>query len=116
NHPTRAAAISIELLILVTSSARFAGAGSRISFEDRVRAEEAIARVYYGHLIGATRPFQEAVTRPVLEKQVREYLEQSRALERKHHARITETMLAAEWDRIGRATHMPERLSEIAAA
>ena len=43
-----------------------------LSFEDRVRAQEAIERVYYAHQIGATKPFEQAVPRDVLEKKVAE--------------------------------------------
>src|SRR5262245_9439469 len=78
-----------------------------------MRAQEAIARVYYSHVIGAMRPFEEAVPRSVLERQVRAYLEQSRAWEERHRQAITESLLAAEWDRIERSTKMPERLREI---
>ncbi|HMC81802.1 MAG TPA: hypothetical protein VKL61_01055, partial [Candidatus Polarisedimenticolia bacterium] len=34
-----------------------------LTFEERVDAQRAIARVYYSHQIGATQPFDEAVPR-----------------------------------------------------
>src|SRR6266849_5681129 len=44
-----------------------------LTFEERVKAQEAIERVYYSHQIGATKGFEEAVPRAVLEKKVRTY-------------------------------------------
>ena len=44
--------------------------------------QKEIERVYYSHQIGATKPFEEAVPRPVLEAKVRTYLKESVALEK----------------------------------
>jgi hypothetical protein len=52
-----------------------------LSFADRVRAQEAIERTRYAHRVGATKPFEEAVPRAVLERKVVTYLKQSKALE-----------------------------------
>ena len=76
-----AAAIIVAVLLVPTTSARSAQP-RQLTFEDRVRAQEAIERVYYSHLICATMPFEKAVPREVLEKKVRTYLKQSLALER----------------------------------
>src|SRR5262245_40592999 len=73
-------------------------AGRTLTFEERVRAQDAIARVYYSHVIGATKPFEEAVPRWVIEKQVLEYLEQSRAWETRHQKAVTASMLDGEWE------------------
>ena len=39
-----------------------------LSFEERVKAQEASDRVYYSHRIGTTKPFEEAVSRELLER------------------------------------------------
>ena len=53
----------------------------QLTFEERVRAQEAIERIYEKHRIGTRRPFEERVPRDTLEKKVREYLSRSVALE-----------------------------------
>ena len=65
--------------VVVASVACVAAAAGRLpprnlSFDDRVRAQEAIERVYYKHQVGATRPFAVAVPRAVIENKVRRYL------------------------------------------
>src|SRR5262245_37813673 len=95
-------------LIVVPSTS--AAQAQALTFEDRVRAQEAIERVYYAHQIGATRSFEEAVPRAALEKKVRTYLEQSAALS------ITSAMLHHEVERMTAETKMPERLHEVFAA
>jgi len=87
-----------------------------LTFEERVEAQEAIERVYYSHQIGATKPFEEAVPRGVLERKVRRYLEESAALSEEWSTPITPSMLEAELQRIVRSTRYPDRLQEIFAA
>jgi len=87
-----------------------------LTFEDRVKAQEAIERVYYSHQIGTTRPFEEAVTRAVLVHKVRTYLKESLALETIWRKPITAEALERELERIARRTRMPERLHELFAA
>jgi hypothetical protein len=87
-----------------------------ITFEERVRAQEAIERVYYAHQLGATRPFEEAVSREVIEGKVRDYLRMTVALEEWWSTPITGEALHAEMQRIARRSRMPERLREIEAA
>jgi N-acetylneuraminic acid mutarotase len=87
-----------------------------LTFEERVAAQEAIERVYYSHQIGATRPFEEAVPREVLESKVRQYLEQTVALEDYWKTRVTDEMLNRELERMVRGTRLPERLRELFAA
>ena len=87
-----------------------------LSFEQRARAEEAIQRIYYSHQIGATRPFEEAVPRALLEKKVRTYLKQSAALDQFWRTPITAPMLRAELARMQQQSRMPERLRELFAA
>jgi N-acetylneuraminic acid mutarotase len=86
-----------------------------LTFEDRVQAQEAIERVYYSHQIGATKAFQEAVPRDVLERKVRTYLKQSAALEAFWHTTVTAEMLERETKRMAGGTRFPERLAEIYA-
>jgi hypothetical protein len=45
-----------------------------LTFEERVQAQEAVERVYYSHLISATRGFEEVVPHAVVEAKVRTYL------------------------------------------
>jgi N-acetylneuraminic acid mutarotase len=94
-----------------------AGALARdLTLEDRVRAQEAIERVRYSHQDGATKPFEAAVPRALLEKKVTTYLAQSAALEDLWGTPLTADMLAREMERQARRTRMPERLAELHAA
>ena len=80
----------------------------QLSLEGGVRAENAIQRVYYSHQIGASRPFTEVFSRPVLEERVRTYLRESVALENLWGTRVSDDMLRAELRRMWRGTRMPE--------
>src|SRR5207247_10368575 len=86
-----------------------------LTFEQRVRAQEAIERLYYSHQIGATRPFEEAVPRAVLEEKVRTYLTQSAALDVFWKTPVTSEMLHRELERMAASTRMPERLRQLEA-
>lgn len=88
----------------------------RLTFEERVRAQEAIERIYYSHQTGATRPFEEAVPRTILEQKVRTYLKQSLALERFWKTPVTAAALQREMARIAANTRFPERLEEVYSA
>jgi hypothetical protein len=88
-------------------------ASSALTFQERVAAQEAIDRVYYGHQVGATRPFEEVVPREALERKVRDYLKESVLLEQAWSTRVTPQMLQRELKRIARDTRMPSRLQEI---
>src|SRR5439155_15696447 len=87
-----------------------------LTFEDRVKAQGAIERVYYSHQIGVTLPFERAVTRELLEKKVHEYMGESEALESFWHTPVTGASLRREAERIARGTRMPKRLLELYAA
>jgi N-acetylneuraminic acid mutarotase len=87
-----------------------------LTFDDRVKAQEAIERVYYAHQIGATKPFEEAVPHEVLEKKVRAYLKQSVVLEEYWKTPITAQALEREIERMASNTRLPERLREIYSA
>jgi hypothetical protein len=84
-----------------------------LTFEERVAAQEAIDRVYYSHQIGATRTFEEALPRAVLQRKVTTYLEQSAALERFWNTPVTAKMLQRELERMADETMMPDRLREL---
>ena len=86
-----------------------------LTFEERVRAQEAIERVYYSHQIGATKPFEQAVPREVLERKVRLYLEQSAALEGYWQTPVTADGLLRELERMTAGTRLPERLGDLYA-
>ena len=107
---------SIRLVIALAALVAPAVQARDLTFEDRVRAQEAIERVYYSHQIGASKPFEEAVPRPALEAKVEKYLKQSVALERFWNTPVTAEMLQAEMERQARQTRMPERLSELYSA
>src|SRR2546428_5641596 len=85
----------------------------RVTFERRLLAEAAIERVYFSHRIGATRPFEEAVPRQLLERKVRTYLSQSVALDTLWKSPISAEALRRELERIAASTRFPERLREI---
>ncbi len=84
-----------------------------LTFEERIKAQEAIERVYYAHQAGATKRFEEAVTRPLLERKVSTYLKQTVALETLWHVPITADALQHELRRVRQSTRAPERLEEI---
>jgi N-acetylneuraminic acid mutarotase len=84
-----------------------------LGLDERIRAQEAIERVYYSHQIGATRPFEEAVPRRLIEKKVLTYLRQTAALEQVWSTPLTSTVLRRELERIVRQTRRPDRLQEI---
>jgi N-acetylneuraminic acid mutarotase len=84
-----------------------------LSFEERVKAQEAIERVYYSHQLGTTERFEQAVPRNLMERRVRTYLKQSAALEKFWNTSVTSEALQRELERIAGATRTPERLQEI---
>jgi hypothetical protein len=65
----------------------------RTQLRKRVKAQEAIERVYYAHQIGATKPFEDVVTRSLLEAKVTNYLKQSAALSRTRPTLVTASVL-----------------------
>ncbi len=87
-----------------------------LTFEERVRAQEAIERVYYSHQIGTEKSFEEAVPRSLLESKVRKYLRESAALEEFWKTSVTDAMLGRELERMAAGTRLPERLQELYAA
>src|SRR5437773_7817191 len=64
-----------------------------ISFEDRVKAQEAIERVYYSHQIGTTKPFEEAVPHELLVRKVRTRSEEHTSELQSHHDLVCRLLL-----------------------
>ncbi len=103
--------------LLVAGTAVAAAPTQRtLTFEDRVKAQEAIERVYYGHQIDATQPFERTVPRALLERKVRVALLKEAALGRYWSTAVTADMLERETLRIVEQTRMPDRLRELFAA
>ena len=84
-----------------------------LTLDERVRAQEAIDRVYYAHQIGASRPFEAVFTPDLLRRRVRTYLQEERALARFWRVSITDDMLRRELVRMASASRMPGRLEEL---
>jgi hypothetical protein len=98
-------------LLFVVLPAFLGNAQARdLTFEERVKAQEAIERVNYSFQLGTTRSFEVAVPRGVLEAKVRAYLRQSAALEKVWRAPITAEMLDRELARMQAGSRMPDRL------
>jgi N-acetylneuraminic acid mutarotase len=106
----RAPILVAALLVAVPAS------GRTLSLEERVRAQEAIERVYHRHQQGSNRPFEEAAPRDLLESKVRDTLRKSLAIERIWHVPVTALTLRRETERMASSTRLPARLEEIYAA
>jgi len=111
-----------SILIFITSSFLFAAAvpaRAPLSFEERVKAQEAIERVYFNHRIWPkdnTRPrpsFETAVRREELEDKVTLYLKCCAALEKFWNRPLTAAQLQAEIKRIAERSKAPRTLGEI---
>lgn len=87
-----------------------------LSFEERVKAQEAIERVYYRHQLGATRPFELAVPARVIREKVLRSLRLSAAVDRYWSTPITAAALQRELRRMTSLSRMTERLVELEAA
>jgi N-acetylneuraminic acid mutarotase len=111
---------SLRLRLIVALAAAVPGSASGaervLSFEDRLACQEAIERVYYSHQIGATRRFEEAVPREVLQRKVQTSLLQSVALVQWWSTPVTADSLERELARIAANTRLPERLLEVYGA
>jgi len=103
----------VVLSLIIAPASLLIPYSRQLTFEDRVRAQEAIERAYYSRLIGATRSFEEAVPQELLEKKVRTYLRQSVALERIWHEPVTAQGLRAELDRMVLRTQDARLLQEV---
>ena len=90
--------------------------GRTLTFEERVEAQRAIEQVYYAHQVGATQPFELAVSDIVLEQKVHDYLAKSAALTKFWNTPVTAEMLSREVDRIARQSRLGQRLGELFVA
>ena len=110
--------VAARLVAAFVCSAAFAALPVQrtLTFDERVNAQAAIERVYYAHQIGATKPFDEAVPRAVLENKVRKYLEETAALQTYWKTAVTDETLQRELERMAQGTRMPERLQELYTA
>ncbi len=93
-----------------------------LTFEDRVKAQEAIERVYYNHRIWPKEnhepkpPFEQMVSRAMLEAKVTDYLKKSAALGEFWQRPIQPEQLQAEMDRMAKGTKDPATLKELFVA
>jgi len=104
----RLASSAVLSLGIVLASATQVAARN-LTFDERVKAQEAIERVYFSHQIGTPRLFEEVAPRFVLERKVRAYLKQSAALEKFWNTAVTADLPQQEMARMARQTRMPER-------
>ena len=93
-----------------------------LTFEERVKAQEAIERVFYNHRIWPKEnpqpkpPFEQMVPRSVIEAKVTDYLKKCAALERGRNNPIQPEELRAEVGRMKRQTQDPGTLRELFSA
>ncbi|HEU5179236.1 MAG TPA: Calx-beta domain-containing protein [Candidatus Polarisedimenticolia bacterium] len=107
---------AVRVLLVTVLLGQGATAQSRqLTFEERVRAQEAIERLNYSHQIGASLPFEEAIPRSLLEKKVTTYLKQSAALEMFWKSPVSSEQLRRELERMAANSRMPERLQQLYA-
>ncbi len=103
----------LALLLGLALAATGTATGRELTFAERVRAQEAIERVYHSHRINASAVFDEAVPRQVLRRKVEDYLHKSSALERQWNRPVTAEALRRELQRIARKTQFSDRLEQI---
>ena len=93
-----------------------------LSFEERVKAQEAIERVYYNHRIWPKDnpepkpPFEKMVPKAVIEAKVTDYLKKCNALDKFWQRPIEPKQLQAEMDRMAKQSKDPATLKELFAA
>ncbi|HNQ77111.1 MAG TPA: DNRLRE domain-containing protein [Acidobacteriota bacterium] len=90
-----------------------------LTIEQRVKAQEAIEKVYYNHRIWpkenkTPKPaFETMVSKETIENKVTDYLKKSAALEKYWYRPITGDQLQAEMDRMAKGTKDPATLNEL---
>jgi hypothetical protein len=111
---------SSVVLMMVFSCNLFAN--KPLTFEERMKAQEAIERVYYNHRIWPKEnpqpkpPFEKMVAKEQIEAKVTDCLKKSAALEKYWYRPITGDQLQAEMERMAKATKDPKTLNELFAA
>ncbi|MBN2383113.1 proprotein convertase P-domain-containing protein [bacterium] len=117
----RIGTLLVMCLVIMTGATAWAD-DCLLSFEQRVAAQEAIERVLYRHRIWpvenqSPKPaFEQAISREVLERKVREYLLESALLESFWKRPVTGEHLQAELDRLLTRSKDPQALSEVISA
>jgi hypothetical protein len=81
-----------------------------------VEGERAVERARYRFTISATRPFDQVYPRSVFEKKVAREVAEERVLRKFFGVSVTPSVLAAEFDRIGRSTKAPDQWAAIKKA
>jgi len=112
-RPVRIAGWVLPVTVLLCQGAT--AQTRHLTFEERVRAQEAIERLNYSHQIGVSRPFEEAIPRSLLERKVTTYLKQSAALEMFWKSPVSGEQLRRELERMAANSRMPERLRQVYA-
>jgi hypothetical protein len=108
--------ISIVLMVVLSSSVF---ANKSLTLEERVKAQEAIERVYYSHRIWPKEnpqpkpPFEKMVTKEQIEAKVTDYLKKSAALGQFWQRPIQPDQLQAEIDRMAKGTKDQGTLNEL---
>lgn len=93
-----------------------------MTYEGRVKAQEALERVYYNHRIWPKEnpqpkpPFEQMAPKVQIEAKVTDYLKKSAALEEFWQRPIQPEQLQAEMDRMAKGTKDPATLKELFAA
>jgi N-acetylneuraminic acid mutarotase len=93
-----------------------------LTFEERVKAQEAIEKVYYNHRIWPKEnpqpkpPFEKMIPKKAIEAKVTYYLKKSSALEKFWYRPIEAKQLQAEMDRMAKGSKDPQTLNELFAA
>jgi hypothetical protein len=119
--PTRGSRWAFALTLALVSTTGLLWARD-LTFEDRVKAQEAIERVYWSHRIwpkenpGPRPALSSMVSDAVIHAKVADYLRKSNALEQLWHRRITAGQLEAEIARMARETRNPSMLAELFAS
>lgn len=114
------AVLSVVLVSLFAAVAL--AARQPLTFEERVKAQEAIERVYYNHRIwpkenpGPKPPFEQMMPREQIEAKVNGYLRMCAALDQFWKRPIQASQLQAEMNRMAEKTKDPGTLRELFAA
>jgi N-acetylneuraminic acid mutarotase len=113
---------SALLLFQAFTFSLVAMARAPLTFEERVKAQESIERVYYAHRIWPKDnpqpkpPFEEMVPREVIEAKVADYLKKCVALDKYWQRPIQPEQLQAEMNRMTKGTKDPATLGELFTA
>jgi hypothetical protein len=109
----------IIFLFIPTICGMHAWADGPLTFEERMKAQEAIERVYYSHRVWpkdnpTPKPsFKQRVSKGIIRKKVEDTIKKSILLDEYWKKPLTGEELQAEMDRIVRQTKDPEILKEL---